>query len=134
VVGMGRNGNVVQPGAEAGSIAVDEGQDVFVHFQAVQDNGLSNLKPGQRVVFDVQEARQGHRRRAVHLRPSTLGSCDRSGPVIPRPSVSAAAGLTVPRLVRGLAHVTRRSQPSRRAHELLTDGAHAPGRCGTRLC
>jgi cold shock protein len=73
VVGMGRNGDVVQPGAEAGSIAVDEGQDVFVHFRAVQDNGLSNLKPGQRVEFDVQEARGGHRRRAVHLRPVDAG-------------------------------------------------------------
>jgi cold shock CspA family protein len=75
----GCNGDVVQPGAEAGSIAVDEGQDVFVAFRAVQDNGLSDLKPGQRVEFDAQEAREGHRRRAVHLRPSTLGSCDRSG-------------------------------------------------------
>jgi cold shock CspA family protein len=73
----GWNGDVVQPGAEAGPIAVDEGQDVFVHFRAVQDSGLSDLKPGQRVEFDAQEAREGHRRRAVHLRPSTLCTCDR---------------------------------------------------------
>jgi len=31
-----------------GFIAVDGGQDVFVHFRAVQDSGLSDLKPGQR--------------------------------------------------------------------------------------
>ena len=29
-----------------GFIAVDGGQDAFVHFRAVQDSGLSELKPG----------------------------------------------------------------------------------------
>ena len=44
------------------------GQDVFVHFRAVQDSGLSDLKPGQRVTFDVEDDHEGHGRRAVHLR------------------------------------------------------------------
>jgi cold shock protein len=56
-----------------GFIAVDGGQDVFVHFRAVQDSGLSDLKPGQRVEFDVEEDHEGHRRHAVHLRPIEAG-------------------------------------------------------------
>lgn len=44
-----------------GFIAVDRGQDVFVHFRAVQDGGLSDLKPGQRVEFDaVRSGLQGY--------------------------------------------------------------------------
>jgi CspA family cold shock protein len=36
-----------------GFIAVDGGQDIFVHFQAVQNSGLSNLRPGQSVGYAV---------------------------------------------------------------------------------
>jgi CspA family cold shock protein len=55
-----------------GFIAVDGGQDVFVHFRAVRDSGLSELEPGHRVEFDVEED-QGHGHRAVHLRPIDAG-------------------------------------------------------------
>jgi CspA family cold shock protein len=56
-----------------GFIAVDGGQDVFVQFRAVQYSGLSELKPGQRVEFDLAEDHEGHSRRAVHLRLLDLG-------------------------------------------------------------
>jgi CspA family cold shock protein len=56
-----------------GFIAVDGGQDVFVHFRALQDSGLTELKPGQRVEFDLAEDHEGHSRRAVHLPLLELG-------------------------------------------------------------
>ena len=36
-----------------GFIATDEGNDVFVHYSAIQIDGFKNLQEGQRVGFDV---------------------------------------------------------------------------------
>ncbi len=42
-----------------GFIESDEGQDVFVHFSAIQDSGFKTLQEGQRVSFDVQKGQKG---------------------------------------------------------------------------
>jgi CspA family cold shock protein len=45
-----------------GFIAADSGGDVFVHASAL--NGLQSLSPGERVVFEVEPARDGRTRAA----------------------------------------------------------------------
>jgi len=42
-----------------GFIECDEGEDVFVHFSAIQDNGFKTLYEGQRVSFDVEKGPKG---------------------------------------------------------------------------
>ncbi len=42
-----------------GFIESDEGQDVFVHFSAIQDNGFKTLQEGQRVSFDILNGQKG---------------------------------------------------------------------------
>ncbi|HOD36519.1 MAG TPA: cold-shock protein [Syntrophales bacterium] len=42
-----------------GFIESDEGQDVFVHFSAIQGNGFKTLQEGQRVSFEVQNGQKG---------------------------------------------------------------------------
>ncbi len=42
-----------------GFIESDEGQDVFVHFSAIQDSGFKTLQEGQRVSFDIQNGQKG---------------------------------------------------------------------------
>jgi CspA family cold shock protein len=50
-----------------GFIAVDGGQDVFVHFSALTGGGYRSLEDGQRVEFDIVEGRKDPR-------PPTCGS------------------------------------------------------------
>jgi CspA family cold shock protein len=35
------------------------GQDVFVHYSAIQADGFRNLEEGQRVEFDITEGQKG---------------------------------------------------------------------------
>ena len=42
-----------------GFIETDEGNDVFVHFSAIQDNGFKTLQEGQRVSFEMQQGQKG---------------------------------------------------------------------------
>jgi CspA family cold shock protein len=43
-----------------GFIAQDDGgQDVFVHFSAIQGSGFKTLAEGQKVSFDVQDGPKG---------------------------------------------------------------------------
>jgi CspA family cold shock protein len=42
-----------------GFIESDEGQDVFVHFSAIQDNGFKTLQEGQRVSFEILTGQKG---------------------------------------------------------------------------
>ncbi|WAH36472.1 cold-shock protein [Alicyclobacillus dauci] len=42
-----------------GFISVEGGDDVFVHFSAIQGNGFKSLDEGQQVEFDVVEGQKG---------------------------------------------------------------------------
>ncbi|EST54074.1 MULTISPECIES: cold-shock protein [Brevibacillus] len=42
-----------------GFIAVEGGNDVFVHFSAIQGEGFKSLEEGQRVEFNVVEGNRG---------------------------------------------------------------------------
>ena len=42
-----------------GFIAVEGGNDVFVHFSAIQGDGFKSLEEGQRVEFNVVEGNRG---------------------------------------------------------------------------
>jgi CspA family cold shock protein len=42
-----------------GFIAVDGGQDVFVHYSAIQSEGYRSLDEGQRVAFEVAQGPKG---------------------------------------------------------------------------
>jgi CspA family cold shock protein len=42
-----------------GFIETSEGQDVFVHFSAIQTEGFKTLDEGQEVNFDIEEGQRG---------------------------------------------------------------------------
>ncbi|MFD1672116.1 cold-shock protein [Agrilactobacillus yilanensis] len=42
-----------------GFITTDEGNDIFVHFSAIQGDGYKSLDEGQKVSFDVEESDRG---------------------------------------------------------------------------
>lgn len=42
-----------------GFIAQDGGEDVFVHFTAIQTEGFKTLAEGQQVEFEVQQGQKG---------------------------------------------------------------------------
>lgn len=42
-----------------GFIATEGGEDVFVHFSAIQGDGFKTLEEGQRVSFEVVEGNRG---------------------------------------------------------------------------
>ncbi|MBP1701731.1 MAG: cold shock protein [Chloroflexi bacterium] len=42
-----------------GFIAREGGEDVFVHFSAIQSDGYRNLEEGQRVEFNVEQGSKG---------------------------------------------------------------------------
>ncbi len=42
-----------------GFIARDGGEDVFVHFSAIQGEGYRNLEEGQKVEFSIQKGPKG---------------------------------------------------------------------------
>lgn len=47
----------------------DGGKDVFVHISAVERAGLSTLREGQKINFEVERGQQG-RTSAVNLQPA----------------------------------------------------------------
>lgn len=42
-----------------GFIAREDGDDVFVHYSAIQTPGFKTLAEGDRVTFDVEDGRKG---------------------------------------------------------------------------
>jgi cold shock protein len=42
-----------------GFIAVEGGQDVFVHFSAITGGGYRSLEEGQKVEFDITQGQKG---------------------------------------------------------------------------
>ncbi|MCA1024935.1 MULTISPECIES: cold-shock protein [Cytobacillus] len=42
-----------------GFIETQEGQDVFVHYSAIQTDGFKTLDEGQSVTFEVEEGQRG---------------------------------------------------------------------------
>jgi CspA family cold shock protein len=50
-----------------GFIAVDGGEDVFVHFSAIEMDGYKSLEDGQRVEFEVAQGQKGPQAEHVRL-------------------------------------------------------------------
>ena len=42
-----------------GFIEKDDGNDIFVHFSAIQSEGFKTLEQGQEVVFEISEGPKG---------------------------------------------------------------------------
>src|SRR5690625_7756745 len=42
-----------------GFIQVEEGNDVFVHYSAIQEEGFKTLEEGQQVTFEIVEGERG---------------------------------------------------------------------------
>lgn len=63
------NGTVKWFNAEKGFgfINVDGGDDVFVHFSAIQSNGYKSLDEGQRVRFDMEKGQRGMQATNVYV-------------------------------------------------------------------
>ena len=49
-----------------GFIAVEGGEDVFVHFSAIQGDGFKTLEEGQAVTFEIVDGNRGPQAANVH--------------------------------------------------------------------
>ncbi|MBO8160909.1 MAG: cold-shock protein [Thermosipho sp. (in: Bacteria)] len=50
-----------------GFITKEDGEDIFVHWSAIQTEGFKTLKEGQEVEFEVQEGQKGPQ--AANVKP-----------------------------------------------------------------
>jgi CspA family cold shock protein len=46
------------------------GEDVFVHFSAIQADGYKSLDEGQKVTFDIEEDSRNSKMRACNVTPA----------------------------------------------------------------
>ncbi|MHB0924610.1 MAG: cold-shock protein [Bellilinea sp.] len=53
------------PAKGYGFIGRDDGEDVFVHFSAIEMNGYKQLKEGQKVEFSIEKGNKGLQAAAV---------------------------------------------------------------------
>lgn len=44
------------------------GEDIFVHFSAIESNGFKNLEEGQRVTFDIEKDPKSNKIKAANVR------------------------------------------------------------------
>ncbi|MED3873079.1 cold-shock protein [Priestia megaterium] len=49
-----------------GFIEIEGGDDVFVHFSAIQGEGFKSLEEGQKVPFDIEHGQRGAQAANVH--------------------------------------------------------------------
>lgn len=49
-----------------GFIEIEGGDDVFVHFSAIQGEGFKSLEEGQKVTFDIEQDQRGAQAANVH--------------------------------------------------------------------
>ena len=56
-----------------GFISQEDGEDVFVHFSAIQGNGFRTLEEGQAVEFEFVQGPKGPRAENVTILGPTLG-------------------------------------------------------------
>lgn len=56
-----QNGTVKWFNAEKGYgfISLEDGEDIFVHYSAIQEEGFKTLEEGQEVLFEVVEGERG---------------------------------------------------------------------------
>ncbi len=50
-----------------GFIQTDGGNDLFVHYTAIQGDGFKSLKEGQRVRFEIEETPKGPNAKSVQI-------------------------------------------------------------------
>ncbi|MCK9246620.1 MAG: cold-shock protein [Anaerolineaceae bacterium] len=50
-----------------GFIGLEDGEDVFVHFSAIQMEGFKRLKEGQKVEFSIEDGPRGKQAADVRL-------------------------------------------------------------------
>src|SRR6478752_436490 len=60
-----------------GFISREDGDDVFVHFSAIEGTGYKSLEEGQRVAFDVGPGQKGDESSIVVARSQRVGDDDR---------------------------------------------------------
>ena len=50
-----------------GFVQTDGGNDLFVHYTAIQGDGFKSLKEGQRVRFEIEETPKGPNAKSVQI-------------------------------------------------------------------
>jgi CspA family cold shock protein len=55
-----------------GFIERDDGDDVFVHYSAIQEDGFRNLEEGQEVEFTIEDSPKGPQAADVVKKPGSI--------------------------------------------------------------